>query len=204
MGAPLFVDFGKNMQHSPDGKAYIVAHGATRDEANLTWITADEIYLARVRPSPEDINDVSKYEFFAGRDAKKRGLWTRYFSRIKPLLQWNDNAGLATITYNAPLKKYLMCVTHGWPPVGMFDTYIMESDHVTGPWKLVTYMEKFGEQAYFVNIPSKFISPDGRTVWLCYSSNWKKRLMSNPPGSQYGMCLQEIRLLQPKDMPVKK
>ncbi|MDB4867828.1 MAG: hypothetical protein JWR03_2161, partial [Cohnella sp.] len=27
-GAPHFVDFGKNMEHSPDGKAYMVAHGS--------------------------------------------------------------------------------------------------------------------------------------------------------------------------------
>ena len=28
IGSPHFVDFGKNMEHSPDGKAYLVAHGA--------------------------------------------------------------------------------------------------------------------------------------------------------------------------------
>ena len=27
IGSPHFVDFGKNMEHSPDGKAYLVAHG---------------------------------------------------------------------------------------------------------------------------------------------------------------------------------
>ena len=33
-------------------------------------------------------------------------------------------------------------------------------------------MKDFGEQAYFVNFPSKFISSDGRTLWLCYSANF--------------------------------
>ncbi|GHU63186.1 hypothetical protein FACS1894123_05460 [Bacteroidia bacterium] len=28
IGSPHFVDFGKNMEYSPDGKAYMVAHGA--------------------------------------------------------------------------------------------------------------------------------------------------------------------------------
>ena len=27
-GAPHWVDFGQEMEHSPDGKAYIVGHGA--------------------------------------------------------------------------------------------------------------------------------------------------------------------------------
>lgn len=46
IGAPHFVDFGKNMQHSPDGKAYLVAHGASdgkdRRFGYNSWITGDE------------------------------------------------------------------------------------------------------------------------------------------------------------------
>jgi len=34
------------------------------------------------------------------------------------------------------------------------------------------FLESFGEQGYFVNIPSKFIEEDGRTLWLCYSANF--------------------------------
>ena len=73
------------------------------------------------------------------------------------------------MTYDAPLKKFLMCITDGGNTISKFNTYILESDHITGPWKLVVYMREFGEQAYFVNIPSKFISagrPDGVAL-LC-------------------------------------
>ena len=35
---------------------------------------------------------------------------------------------------------------------------------------LVTYMKDFGEMAYFVNIPSKFISEDGKVVHIRKSS----------------------------------
>ncbi len=54
IGSPHFVDFGRNMEHSPDGKAYLVAHGAS-DGVNRrfgynSWITGDEIYLLRVTP----------------------------------------------------------------------------------------------------------------------------------------------------------
>ncbi len=204
IGAPHFVDFGKNMAHSPDGKAYLAAHGAS-DGANRrfaynSWITGDEIYLARATPSPENMNDASKYEFFAGHDARGEASWTDDLSKARPIAAWRDNMGCVTITYNPPLKKYLMCVTDGGNTVHYFNTYILESDRITGPWKLVTYMKRFGEQAYFVNIPSKFISPDGRTMWLCYSANFSSgwggiRFRGNPPGSRYAMCLQEIRLL---------
>jgi hypothetical protein len=86
------------------------------------------------------------------------------------------------------------------------NTYLLEADTISGPWRLVTFMEKFGEQAYFVNFPSKFISTDGRTAWLCYSANftaqpgippefaWRNQLAINPPGSAYALTLQEVQL----------
>jgi hypothetical protein len=118
IGAPHFVDFGKNMEHSPDGKAYLVGHGAVAEDAerryaNLSWISGDQIYLCRVLPSVENINDESKYEYFAGHDNAGEAIWSFDLEDIKPLIEWNNNMGCVTVTYNAPLKKYLMCVTDG-------------------------------------------------------------------------------------------
>ncbi len=212
MGVPHIVDFGKNMQYSPDGKAYLVGHGATDPDvksrpANLSWVTGDQIYMARVLPSPQNINDVSRYEFFAGHDGQGKAVWTQDFSQIKPLVNWNNHCGGVTITYNPGLKKYLMVINDGGDTVSKMNTYILESDLITGPWKLAVYMQNFGEQAYFANIPSKFISADGRTAWLCYSANFTNivfpklpKLAFNPPaghpvGEAAPMVWQEIQLL---------
>lgn len=205
IGAPHFVDFGRNMEHSPDGYAYLTCHGASLPDAkprpgNLSWISADEIYLIRVIPSPENINDPAKYEFFSGRDPDGSDTWSGKLEDSRPIFEWNNNAGCVTMTYNAPLDKYLMCITDGWPTMQSMDTYILESDHVTGPWKMVSYLKDFGPQAYFVNIPSKFISEDGKTAWLCYSANFSytrkdPKYKGNPEGSSYRMCLQEIIFL---------
>ena len=120
IGAPHFVDFGKNMEHSPDGKAYLVAHGSVEPDlkdrkANLSWISGDQIYLCRVEPTPQNINDESRYEYFAGRDEAGNARWSSDYNAIKPLIDWNNNCGCVTVTYNAPLAKYIMCVTNGWP-----------------------------------------------------------------------------------------
>ncbi len=208
IGSPHFVDFGKNMEHSPDGKAYLIAHGSTEKDledrkANLSWITGDQIYLCRVTPSPQNINNEEAYEYFAGHDSRGKAVWSDDYNLIKPIIDWDNNTGCVTMTYNAPLKKYIMCVTDGWPTVKSMNTYLLESDNITGPWKIITYMKDFGPQAYFVNIPSKFISKNGSTMWLCYSANFtnaKDRnnpefLKSvNPPGSSYSLSLHEIRL----------
>ncbi len=204
MGSPHFVDFGRNLQWSPDGKAYLVGHGAVDPdpeprEANLSWITGDQIFMARVTPSIENINDRSKYEFFAGHDSAGQPVWSRDFSQIKPLVDWNNNCGCVTMTYDAPLKRYLLIITDGGNTISKFNTYILESENITGPWKLVVYMRHFGEQGYFVNIPSKFFNSDGRRAWLCYAANFTNGYLhtnyrDNPPGGGYGMTLQEIIL----------
>lgn len=209
IGSPHFVDFGQAMRHSPDGKAYLTGHGASvgpegRRFAYNSWITGDEIYLVRVTPSIANMNDASQYEFFAGDDASGQPTWSKDFKAIKPIAAWRDNMGCVTMTYDAPLKKYLLCVTDGGNTVSRFNTYLLESDRLTGPWKRVTYLKNFGEQAYFVNLPSKFISADGRTLWLCFAGNFSSGwggivFKSRPRGSRYGMCLQEIRLLAPDE-----
>jgi hypothetical protein len=208
IGAPHFVDFGKAMEYSPDGKAYLVAQGSSdgknRRFAYNSWITSDQAYLIRVKPGLGNMNDATKYEFFGGNQADGQVSWTNDFTRIKPIAEWRDNMGCVTITYNAPLRKYLMCVTDGTTTVTRFNTYILESDQITGPWKMVSYMKHFGEQAYFVNFPSKFISGDGRSLWLCYAGNFSEgcdgiHFKSNPPGSRYAMCLQEVRLITAAD-----
>ena len=208
IGAPHFVDFGKNMEYSPDGKAYLVGHGAIENDledrkANLSWITGDQIYLCRVTPSPENMNHEEAYEYFAGHNESGNPIWSDDFKLIQPILDWDNNTGCVTITYNAPLKKYIMCVTDGWPTVEKMNTYLMESDNVTGPWNMITYLKDFGPQAYFVNIPSKFISNDGLTMWLCFSANYTNNenrynpiylKNTNPPGSAYSLSLHEMRL----------
>ena len=80
------------------------------------------------------------------------------------------------------------------------NTYLLESDNLTGDWKLITYMKAFGEQGYFVNIPAKFISDDGKTAWLLYSGNFWDTINGedngvNPPGGHYGMTFQKIQFL---------
>jgi hypothetical protein len=204
-GAPHFVDLGKNLEHAPDGKAYLVGHGAREPDpkprfANLSWISGDEVYLCRVAPTPEAINDANQYEFYAGTDAAGAPVWTREFKQTQPLIEWNNNCGCVTVTYNAPLKKYLMWVTDGWPTCATMNSYLLEANALTGPWRLISYLKAFGEQAYFLNFPSKFIAPDGRTLWLCYSGNFARGwngipIREHPPGSHYGLVLQEVILL---------
>jgi hypothetical protein len=192
IGSPHFVDFGQNMKHSPDGYAYLTAHGSTDPDAWNTWIQGDCIHLLRVKPSPQSINDIRAYEFFAGHDQDGVPIWTGDFRQIKPLIDWPGRLGCVTATYFAPLNKYVMCITRGLGKAH-HDSMLLVADRLTGPWKIMSWLGQFGHEAYFLNIPSKFISDDGRRFWLCYSANWSdKNTPGHPEGSHYSLSLREF------------
>ena len=202
LGALHFVDFGQEMVHSPDGFAYLIGHGTETPGNPNNWIQGDSIYLVRVRPSIENINDPSAYEFYAGPTGPGgTPAFTSDLDAMRPLLTWPPGRlGSVSVTYDAPLDRYLLFTSRphfaidGTAP---FDTMIFEAREITGPWRLVHYLSQFGTQAYFVNAPSKFISSDGKTLWLFYSANYSCRgpgCKEWPPGSQYSLSAHEIRI----------
>eukprot|EP00039_Didymoeca_costata_P021618 m.344993 g.344993 ORF g.344993 m.344993 type:complete len:521 (+) comp25570_c0_seq1:139-1701(+) len=200
MGAPHVVDYGQGNKHSPDGKVYIVGNGClqTHPGSNCSWISGDAVFMARVTinpKQPQSINDASNWEFWTGED------WSSNFSDIKPVWSWMYKVGTVTITFNPYSNKYIMCVTTPsadvFPStVAQYDTYFLESDSITGKYKMISYLERFGPQAYFVHWPSKFISNATAGV-LMYSANFRqmnKNLPPNPPGSGYGLNVVPISI----------
>ena len=206
MGTAHFVDFGKNMEYSPDGYAYIVGHGTSEFDGVSNWCAGDEMFLARVKPTPETINCKSAYEYFAGLRAGNRPIWSRNFSEIQPVIRWACRCGLPAITYFPALKKYVAIFCVGWPDGlgGQYDMWVAESDALWGPWSLVTYWDAFADQAYYAQVPSKFVKPDGRFV-LFYSGHWigpkllpqewsKKPAIPDLPNAKYTLCAAEFQL----------
>ncbi len=120
-------------------------------------------------------------------------------------------------------NRYILVIStadHYPSMVKEFDTYFLESDSITGPWSYVTYMEKFGPEAYFVHFPSKFaatsVQPAGAgggggggstggttttttatggfyNAFLSYSANFAFGGIPEPLGSGYHLSLQQSR-----------
>ena len=199
MGEPHFVDFGKNMEFSEDKKAYLIGYGSMEANKYQHWMMGDDIFLCRVTPSVDYMNDASRYEFFAGQDNKGNIVWSHQFSQIKPLLSWKGNIGQVGVTFIPALKKYIMTISTSKQPNDNcdYDTYFLESDHLTGKWKLITYWQGFGSRAYFTNIPSKFV--DSKLIngelyaWIVYSANYNGGT-ENPTGSKYAACFRKIKI----------
>jgi hypothetical protein len=201
-GQPYLVDFGKNQERSPDGKVYFVSTGSVDGSAAADHLNDDQVYLCRVTPTPANVNDASKYEFYAG-----NGQWSSTFASSKPIVEWRNHFSGATATWNPGLGKFILIAYKNGYTVngskidwGDFDTFVLESSALAGPWKLVAYMPAFGKQGYYPNLPSKFLSADGRSAWLWYGANfspWDRP--SDPPGSGYHLCEQEVRFITSHD-----
>jgi hypothetical protein len=205
MGTPHFVDFGRDLEHSPDGYAYVVGHGSYDADGICNWSSGDAVSMARVRPSPETMNDPAAWEFFAGNDAAGRPVWSRDFTRIAPLISWPGGAGCVNMTYQPALKKYFGFLCGGWADgdSGCYNLWVVESDALTGPWFTVAYLRGIGGgQPYFACLPSKFNHEDTRRLTVFYSSNWRVERPGFPswkdkdgPAAAGGLCVAEFELL---------
>lgn len=225
LGQTYLVDYGKNQQYSPDGKVYFVSAGTPVANGNTPHEVADDaVYLCRVTASQANINNSAAYEVWTGSG------WSSTISAAQPIVTWSNHVSSAAITYNPGLNKYIMSCENAkfygydrivWGPgpndwydqmvLKDFDFYFLESDSLTGPWKMVQYMQSFGIQGYYPNIPSKFLSADGKSAWLWYGANFQPREQftdpngagyntQDPMGAGYRMVEQEIRFLTPAEV----
>ena len=124
----------------------------------------DQVVLARV---PKDhITDRSAYEFLVRLDKSGKPEWTSDIDQRSPLFRLPGRCQRLDIVYNAGLKRYLMCVgfnhSSGW---GIFD-----APEPWGPWTTAFYTDDWGlDHTHGYRLPSKWISTDGKTMYLIYS-----------------------------------
>lgn len=168
----FFLDYGKNSRDAIDG--YVYAYGLDNN-----WRSQSALYLARVPAN--SIQTRSAWEFYTGADSADHPRWSPDISRKAAVLR-DDRLLYATasgkddrdckpigqggVVYDAPLKRYLFaswsCATHEF----------YEASSPWGPWRhflstdfgLLKTAQNYGQ--YGTSIPSKFISADGRTMYL--------------------------------------
>jgi|GEM_PF-1110042 len=216
IGAPHFVDFGDNMEHAPvdpaTGRkwAYMVAHGADAGSclSHVSWVSGDNIYLLRIlMPEGKNVeenfryvNTSSNWQYLTKNGTYKA--WNRdnlqeVYANIKPIVHAKGLLGNVGMVYDAPLQKFIMALSRtNNENRDFFNAMILESDEIDGEYGVVQYLKGFATASYFMNIPSRFISEDGRTAWITYSSNYGcgANHLSTIGGSQYALCLSEISL----------
>lgn len=205
----MFLDYGQDNAQAPDGWVYAYGlDGNWRDSFDDSVPDPQDLYLARV---PDDrILDRDAWEFAAGIEdgmpvwsaelddrepvlTDTRRLYTDYGKADGGTVGASDLSVISQggVTYLAPLERY---VYTSWTEL-TFEFY--EAPEPWGPWTLFLSRD-FGPYpwpddafgGYGTTIPSKFVSSDGRSMWL--QSNV---CPCAPAGvSSYFFGLRELRL----------
>ena len=176
-----FADFGKGGALAPDG--YVYAYGLDgnwRDSFDDTVADPQSVFMARVPKGK--VQDRGAWEFYAGSNDRGKPSWTSKIAERKPVLTdqrrlyaqtYGTNASNLSVisqggvTYLAKQKRY---VYTSWTEY-TFEFY--EAPTPWGPWKHFLSKDfggypwstsKYG--GYGVTIPSKFVQPDGKTMYV--------------------------------------
>jgi hypothetical protein len=169
----FFLDYGEDSANAIDD--YVYAYGLDNN-----WRSQEAMFLGRV---PADkVQTRNAWEFYAGTNVDGAPVWTTDITQKMPVLTdtrllypvmfgpdcppYQQVIAQGGVTYDAPLQKYIFaswsCSTHE----------LYEASQPWGPWKHFQSTDfgplrlKQNRGQYGTSIPSKFISADGKTLWL--------------------------------------
>ncbi len=164
-GCPEFVQFGPNYAGARDKYVYIVSQAN-----NDSYDYSPDIVMIRV---PKDrVADRSAYRFFSGLDAKGRPVWSVGVGERKPIFTDPQGTQRISLTYNKAIKRYILTSSHRVGSgahngsLGVFD-----APEPWGPWTTVYFDDRWSgtNRTYHHKFPTKFMSADGKVMWLLYS-----------------------------------
>jgi hypothetical protein len=165
-GCPTFLNFGRNYAGARDEFVYIYSH-----DSDSAYKPADRMVLARV--PAERVKQRDAYRFFAGLKDSGQPTWTADIANRAAVFTHPGRCYRSGISYNAALKRYLWCqIIPGLDTRFEGGFAIYDAPEPWGPWTTAFFTEAWdvgpGETS---NIPTKWISDDGRTIHLVFSGD---------------------------------
>lgn len=170
-----FCDFGKDNANAPDN--YVYAYGLDNN-----WREQQKLYLARVLKTA--IMTRSAWEFYTG-DLNGNASWSTNILLKTPVLSQTATSNRQTdigqggTVFNAVYGRYILSTWGGYAstmnlfeapkPWGPFKQFLA---YDSGPFDAFGFYPPERNGGYGTNIPSKYISADGKTMWL-QSNNWE-------------------------------
>jgi len=169
-GCPAFVQFGKNYEQALDDYVYIASQA--NDSA---YSYSPDIVMARVQK--DTVMDRSSYAYFAGVHDDNKALWLQDIEKRKPIFTDPKGTQRIAITYNAALGRYILTASHltGEKVTHTGALGVFEAPQPWGPWSTVYYDDHWSVKGgkdcrtYHHRFPPKWMSADGKTMWLLYS-----------------------------------
>jgi CubicO group peptidase (beta-lactamase class C family) len=165
LGYPCFLNFGRDYAGARDGYLYVYS-----PDTPSAYNETDTVVLARV--PVERITDKNAYEFYTGADVNGEPIWSDDIRQRQAVFAFPGGCNRLSVTYNAPLKRYLLLMRSRGEVGGVNQFSIYDAPEPWGPWTTLFYTENWdidpGESAH---IPSKWISADGKTCHLVFAGS---------------------------------
>lgn len=169
-GPVSFLNFGKDYAGARDDYIYMYFTTAWWQWAPRR-IPPTETYLARVPRNR--LKDRTAYEFYRRPDRDGKPRWTAELKERQGVFVDPNGRHLSKVIYNSALKCYL--ATAAGRHVGQFALF--DAPEPWGPWTTVAYYDNWGglgtTEALEYDLPTKWISADGRTLRCVFSSTGK-------------------------------
>lgn len=169
-GCPSFVNFGRNYEGAPDDFVYLVS-----PDSDSAYKPADRMVMARV--SKNRLRSREDYKFFVRVAPDGKPVWSDNIDDRGSVFKHAGRCYRGGMTYNAGLRRYLWCQVlpesnHPNGPRFQGGFGIYDAPRPWGPWTTLYFTESWdvgpGESS---SIPTKWISPDGRTIHLVFSGD---------------------------------
>lgn len=165
---PTFCQFGRDCAGARDDYVYAFTIRLQGNPTRLNVHEPGQIDLMRV---PKDrLLERAGYEFFAGLDNGGGPTWTKDVAARRPVFEDPNGVGWCfSVSYNAGLKRYLLCTEHEASFQGNLG--IFDAAEPWGPWTTAGYYqnwEQFGS-TFFWNFSNKWLSLDGKSFTLIFT-----------------------------------
>jgi hypothetical protein len=179
IGYPVWLNAGQDYDAAPD-PAHVYFYSPDGASAYQTYA---DILLGRV--ATDRITDPNAYEFFSGLDQEGNPQWSAFANHV-PVFSNPAGSFRPGAVYDPFIHRYLLSVTDNY---GSSQNYlgVFDAPNPWGPWTTVMYLNGWGgdpEHRFAPQIPSKWMSPDGRHFYLEYSAL----------GGPYQFNIQEVSL----------
>ena len=187
---PFFVSYGKDGAGATDDYIYAVSNDGSWNNGNL--MTLGRVRRDRVtRLNPRD------WEFVHGYDGKGGVVWQPRHDSAVHIFYHPGHTSMTGVHYIPPLGLYVLPQWHytqlddearRWKAT-CFEFYYAPAPW--GPWTLFHTQHFEPEGWYNPSIPPKYISGDGKSMWIFVAGDWTT---AKDPAGLYGLWMMEMKL----------
>lgn len=180
----------------PDG--YVYAINSERE------FNASTLILGRALPDVADMTNPASWQWVSGwtpSGGENYPVWSNSVASAIPIASWASHITYPQMSYDAALHVYLLTFTHSysntvpgiWRAGSELD--LLEAPHPWGPFSFVAREIDFGpSNGYAAGFPVKWISRNGRTLWMKWAANFDGCDKGLDCSGAYGFNYEKVQL----------